>query len=54
MTKIAATVYLLIACIAVGARADDKPNGGLPERVATHHAIRLVGALHQDVPGRAS
>ncbi len=45
MTKIILTVYVLLSvCIACGVRADEKPNGDLPGRVATHHAIMIGGA----------
>jgi len=44
MTKIGVlAALLLIAVSAPSARADDKPEGELPPRVATHHALMLGG-----------
>ena len=45
MTKIIVTVYALVmVCLATGVRADEKPDGALPARVATHHSIMVGGA----------
>src|SRR3954447_22792354 len=45
MTKFIATVYALVMiCVAVGVRADEKPDGALPARVATHHSTMIGGA----------
>lgn len=45
MTKFIATVYTLVMiCVAVGVRADEKPDGALPARVATHHSTMIGGA----------